>query len=87
MGKCTDRIELRHLRYFVSAAEYGSFRKAAAPLGTQESTISRRVRDLEDRVGASLFHRYSGGVRVTVAGERYLGHARKVLKHIWDGAN
>ncbi|MBX5141264.1 LysR family transcriptional regulator [Rhizobium lentis] len=82
MGKCVEAIELRHLCYFVTAAEHGSFRKAAAVLETQESTISRRVRDLEDRIGASLFHRHSGGVFLTLAGERYLRHARRILRQV-----
>ncbi|WP_410369414.1 helix-turn-helix domain-containing protein [Chelatococcus asaccharovorans] len=41
------RFELRHLRYFVAAAECGSFRKAADALGVQEAAVSRRVRGIE----------------------------------------
>ena len=66
-------IELRHLRYFIAAAEHGSFRKAGAAVGVQESAISRRIRDLEDQLGASLFNRYNGGVHLTFAGERFQG--------------
>jgi|GEM_PF-6009148 len=51
-------IEARHFRYFVAASEYGSLRKAAAALDIQKSTISRSIRDLEDRLGASLFQRH-----------------------------
>ncbi|WP_425905689.1 LysR family transcriptional regulator [Nitrobacter sp. TKz-YC02] len=32
-------IEVRHLRYLLAAAEHGSFRKAAAALGIQESAV------------------------------------------------
>lgn len=71
-------IELRHLRYFIAAAEHGSFRKAGAAICIQESAVSRRIRDLEDRLGASLFHRHSGGVRLTFAGKRFLRHARRI---------
>ncbi|WP_454002391.1 LysR family transcriptional regulator [Afipia felis] len=35
-------IEVRHLRYFIAATVYGSFRKAGSALSIQESTISRR---------------------------------------------
>jgi DNA-binding transcriptional LysR family regulator len=63
-------IELSQIRYFLAAVEHGSFRKAASGLGIQESTISRRIRDLEDQLGASLFIRHNGGVRLTVAGQR-----------------
>jgi len=37
--------------YFCAAAAHGSFRKAGKALAVQESSISRRVRDLEDRLG------------------------------------
>jgi len=79
-------IELRHLRYFVAAAEHGSFRKAGVALKIQESAISRRIRDLEDELGVSLFHRHHGGVSLTQAGQRFLRRARKVLRQINDGA-
>ncbi|WP_216279313.1 LysR family transcriptional regulator [Rhodobacter sp. 24-YEA-8] len=48
-------IELRHLRFFVSAAEHGSFRKAGTALDLSQSAISRGIADLEDQIGASLF--------------------------------
>lgn len=79
-------MELRHLRYFVAAAEHGSFRKAAAALGIQESAVSRRIRDLEDHLGASLFQRHNGGVILTLAGQRFVRHTRKALRQIESGA-
>ena len=82
-----NRIKLHHLRYFVTAAEYGSFRQAGRAIGIQESTISRRIRDLEDQLGASLFHRHASGVRLTVAGQKYLPRARTALQHIHAGAH
>ncbi|WP_083413894.1 helix-turn-helix domain-containing protein [Paracoccus pantotrophus] len=64
----SDAIEFRHLRYFIAAAEHGSFRKAGNSLGLSQSAISRCIADLEDRMGASLFHRHSWGVSQTFAG-------------------
>ena len=78
--------EFRHLRYFLAAVEHGSFRKAAAALHVQESTISRRIRDLEDNIGASLFHRHSAGVRLTIAGEKFLARAREIMRHIAESS-
>lgn len=49
--------------------------------------LSRRIRDMEDELGASLFQRHAGGVRLTIAGERFLGPARKALRHIDTGAS
>lgn len=82
----SQTIELRHLRYFVATVEHGSFRKAAAVLGLDHSAVSRRIRDLEDHLGASLFNRHRGGVRLTLAGERFLPRARRALRSIGDGA-
>ena len=79
-------LELRHLRYFLAACEHGSFRKAGAALGIRESTISRAIRDLEDSLGASLFQRYAGGVRLAFAGKKFLYRAHNVLQEISDGA-
>ncbi|MGX1097350.1 LysR family transcriptional regulator [Amorphus sp. MBR-141] len=79
-------IEIRHLRYFIAAAEHGSFRKAATALGVQESSVSRRIRDMEDQVGASLFLRHPGGINLTIAGQRFLHRVRHALDHIRDGA-
>lgn len=79
-------FELRHLRYFIASASLGSFRKASDVMGVQESTISRRVRDLEDQIGASLFLRHSGGVSLTLAGQRFLGRARLALDQLDEGA-
>lgn len=86
MWRTAVTIELRHLRYFLAAAETGSFRKAAMAIGIQESAISRRIRDLEDHLGASLFHRHNSGVRLTFAGQKFLRRARKILRQISESA-
>lgn len=72
-------IDSSDLRIFLLIHERGSFRRAAATLGVQQSSISRRMRDLEDQLGASLFQRHSGGVDLTFAGQRFLIHARVIL--------
>lgn len=79
-------IELRHLRYFVAAAEHGSFRKAANELGRSQAAISRCISDLEDKIGASLFHRHTWGVSPTYAGQRFLHRARKAIRAVCEGA-
>lgn len=72
----------RYLRYVIAAAEQGSFRGAARLLGAQVSDLSRRVRDLEDEIGASLFIRHRSGVRPTYAGELFLERARRAIDQI-----
>lgn len=73
---------MRHIRYVVAAAEHGSFRQAAAALGIQESAVSRRIRDLEERMGTILFIRSPGGVKLTNAGKQFVGRGRKALSEI-----
>jgi DNA-binding transcriptional LysR family regulator len=75
-------IEVRHINYVIAAADHGSFRRAAAALGVQESAISRRIRDLEVRLGTALFIRSSGGVKLTQAGNQFVQRGRKALLEI-----
>lgn len=75
-------MEMRHLRYVVAAAEQGSFRRAAMALDIRESAVSRRIRDLEDEIGAALFMRHHGGVNLTYAGQRFVYRALRALNEI-----
>lgn len=86
MAKPWDTIELRHLHNFLTAAEHGSLRKAAASLNIQQSTLSRRIRDLEYFLGASLFHRCNSGVRLTYAGKRLLPRAQQIIGKLAESA-
>lgn len=79
-------VELRQVMYFLAAAEHGSLRKAAIALAVCESSLSRRIRDLEDELGASLFQRHPGGVHLTVAGQHYLHHSREAVEQLVRGA-
>lgn len=80
-------FELKHLSYLIAAANHGSFRKAAAALQVQESAISRRIRDIEDQIGASLFLRRPDGVSLTLAGQRFHDRVRQALNQIREGAD
>ena len=78
-----DRIlDLRLFRYALTSAEHGSFRRAAAALNVQQSTVSRGVRNLEHRVGAELFERGHAGIRPTPAGDRFLEEAIRGFDHL-----
>ncbi len=72
-------VGLRHLEFAAAAAEYGSFRRAAEMLHTRQSTVSRSVQQLEDRLGVSLFTRSSAGVRPTPTGLQFLKTARRLI--------
>lgn len=75
-------IELRHLRHAVAAARHGSFRRAAEALGVKQSSLSRRISQLEERLGILLFERTSGGVRLTAAGHKILITSRYLVEAV-----
>lgn len=80
-------LKLNQLRYVLSAAEQGSFRRAAAALNIQQSTVSRRIRELEDRLGAQIFERHAAGVHLTRAGGQFLARARQAVEHLAEAAD
>jgi DNA-binding transcriptional LysR family regulator len=72
-------VELRDLRWAIVASQHRSLRRAAETLNIRQSTLSRRLRDIEYRLGAELFERTNGGTRPTVAGLEFLDVARRIL--------
>ena len=76
-------MELRHLRYFIAAAEAGSLTEAAERrLYTSQPSLSRQIRDLESQVGVELLSRSVRGVELTAAGKAFLDHARMALMQV-----
>lgn len=67
-----QRRELNDLLWFVAVAEERSFTKAAAKLGTSQSTVSATIKQLEQRLGIRLLTRTTRSVVPTEAGERLL---------------
>ena len=78
LGQASARagLGLHQLRYVLAAAEHGGFRRAARHLGVQQSAVSRRIQELEDRLGAPIFERGPQGVRLTLAGEDFVRGAQ-----------
>src|SRR6476619_5008807 len=57
------------LRYFLAFARAGSMHAAAAALGVNQSTVQRRIAELEQQVGVRLIERHLGSYRLTELGE------------------
>jgi DNA-binding transcriptional LysR family regulator len=75
-------MELRHLRYFTTVAEYGNMRMASDHLHISQPAISRQIHDLEAELRVQLFDRTARGLVLTRAGERYLAEAHRILAMI-----
>lgn len=73
-------MELRHLRYFVAAAEELSLVQAARRLRVAQPALSKQIRNLETEVGVQLLERRARGVRLTAPGEAFLIEARHTLE-------
>ena len=75
-------VEIPHLRYVVAAADHSSFRRAANALNITQPTLSKRIREVEDRLGVTLFERSTGGAELTPIGEEFVVSARRVLAEL-----
>ena len=76
------------LRLFLAVARTGSISGGAKQLGVQHSTVSRRMRQLEEKLGARLIERKTGGYELTSAGEKVKEAALRVEREMLgvDGA-
>jgi DNA-binding transcriptional LysR family regulator len=80
-------MELRHLRYFIAAAETENVSRAALKLHISQPAVSRQIRDLEGELGFSLFERSAKSVRLTEAAKAFLAEARAVLQRADEAVN
>lgn len=72
-------LGLHQLRYVLAAAEHRGFRRAARSLGVQQSAVSRRIQDLEARLGGPIFERGPHGVQLTPAGVDFVRSAQQAM--------
>ncbi|MCE5360291.1 LysR family transcriptional regulator [Candidatus Igneacidithiobacillus taiwanensis] len=78
-------LSLELLETFLAVAESGSVSKAAQILHRSQPAISERLQRLTELAGEPLYYGIGRGVRLTAAGEAYLGPARRLrdLKREW----
>lgn len=74
-----SQITLKQLEAFVFVVDTGTFRAAAAALGTTQPNISTRIASLEAALKVTLLIRDAGAVRLTAKGEELLKKTREVL--------
>jgi len=61
-------VDTRLLRYFQAVAEEGNLTRAAARLYLSQPALTKQIRQLEDRLGATLFERSKAGMALTGPG-------------------
>ncbi len=74
---------IKQLRVLAAVARHGSVTRTAGVLSLPQSAVSRIVNRLEAAVGTPLVIRSGHGIALTRAGERFLGHAERIL-HVHD---
>ena len=75
-------MELRHLRYFIAAAEEEHFGRASDRLCVTRPAVSQLIADLEDELGTPLFERLAHRVKLTAAGKALLPQLQAVMKDL-----
>jgi DNA-binding transcriptional LysR family regulator len=76
------RIPLISLIETLAVAEYQNFRHAANYLGVSASSVSERVKTLEENLGVRLFERHARGVRLTEAGRHFVENIAVGIDHL-----
>ena len=73
------------LSAFLKVAQSSSVSQAAVALDVSKSLVSKRIAQLEDRLGATLFSRSTRKIALTPAGEAYLEFAQRAVNEISGG--
>lgn len=74
-----ETLELRVLRYFLAVTEERSITGAAEYLRISQPSLSRQLRQLEERLGHRLFERGSRAITLTAEGELLRDRAREIV--------
>ena len=72
-------MDIDALKTFIEVNRCRHFGQAAKNLYISQSTVSARIKLLEDRVGVPLFTRERNNIQLTAAGERLLGYAESIV--------
>ena len=77
-------MDLNEVLVFARVVQAGSFTKAAALLGMPKSTVSRKLSELEERLGARLLQRTTRKLSLTDAGRTYYDYSARIVGEVED---
>lgn len=78
-------MKFEHVRTFLEISDCGNFNRAAENLNVTQSTVSARVKAMEERFGRELFKRSHAGVELTSAGQHFRQYALNIQR-LWQQA-
>ena len=78
-------MDVLQARTFLAVLETGSFLAAAEKVNVAQSTVSARIKALEDQLGQPLFKRGKSGASATQTGQDFARHAAAIVR-LWDQA-
>lgn len=78
-------MKIDHIRTFLEISNCGNFNRAAENLNVTQSTVSARVKAMEERFGRVLFTRGHSGVELTSAGQHFRQYALNIQR-LWQQA-
>jgi DNA-binding transcriptional LysR family regulator len=76
-------MDVELARSFLEIVSSGSFIRASERLNVAQTTVSARIRSLDQHQGRQLFVRHKGGASLTPAGEQFLRHAPMFVQ-LWQ---
>ena len=79
-------MKIEHIRTFLEISDCGNFNRAAEILNVTQSTVSARVKSMEDSFGQRLFKRNHSGVELTYAGQHFRQYAQNIQR-LWQQAH
>src|SRR5690606_5190989 len=77
-----EEFDLNEMAIFAHVVDAGSFTGAARNLGLPKSTVSRKITQLEERLGVRLIQRNTRSLRLTDTGNAYYNHCARILSEI-----
>lgn len=80
-----ELYDLNDLKIFYVTAACTSFSKAAEKYGISQPAISQAIKSIEGQLGVELFKRTNSGIKLTLAGLRYLYYIEKAFSLVSSG--